>query len=25
LLKGKNLEPQKDEASWISKTFHSIL
>ena len=25
LLKGKNLEPQKDEASWLSKTFKNIL
>lgn len=25
LLKGKNLEPQKNEASWISKSFNSIL
>ena len=25
LLKGKNLQPQKDEASWISKTINSAL
>ncbi len=25
LLKGKNLAPQQDEASWISKSFNSIL